>query len=157
MGELIQSATPAPPLAPPAPPAANFVHAITLNNFLDFFHFWRDCWLRPIDYLIRYWSIFLVILALNFQGQIWKLLYLNQKLFDCHETESKHIDWILGLMWPSGLTLAMTLTLNFQGQMRPWHLTTREQGFPWSNFKIASCIAEWKDRFTLNKGGGIGH
>ena len=107
-------------------------------------------------------------LTLNFQGQIWNLLYLSQKWSDCHETKSKHIDRILGLkcdhwvwpwpwpwpwifkvkhgicyisakngpiatkqkanywlnsrpqMWPWGLTLAITLTLNFQGQM--WNL-----------------------------------
>ena len=54
-------------------------------------------------------------LTLNFQGQIWNLLYLSQKWSDCHGTKSKHIDWTLRLqMWPSNLTLAMTLTLNFQ-------------------------------------------
>ena len=36
-------------------------------------------------------------LTLNFQGQIWNLLYLSQKWSDCHETKSKHIDWTLGL------------------------------------------------------------
>ena len=36
-------------------------------------------------------------LALNFQGQIYKMLYLSQKWSDCHETKSKHIDWTLGL------------------------------------------------------------
>ena len=76
-----------------------------LNNFLDFFHFWHDCWPWPIDYLVRFWSIFVVTLTLNFQGQIWNLLYLSQKWSDCHETKSKHIDWILGLkcdhrVWP---------------------------------------------------------
>ena len=107
-------------------------------------------------------------LTLNFQGQIWNLLYLGQKWSDCHETKSKHIDWTLCLkcnhrdwpwpwpwpwifkvkyeiyyilakngpiamkqkanisiellcqMWSSDLTLAMTLTLNFQGQI--WNL-----------------------------------
>ena len=44
-------------------------------------------------------------LTLNFQGQIWNLLYLCQKWSDCHETKSKHIDWTLGLkcdhqIWP---------------------------------------------------------
>ena len=81
------------------------VHAITLDNFLDFFHFWHNCWRWPIDYLIRFWSIFVVTLTLNFQGQIWNLLYLSQKWSDCHETKYKHIDWTLGLkcdhrFWP---------------------------------------------------------
>ena len=44
-------------------------------------------------------------LTLNFQGQIWNLLYLSQKWSDCHETKSKHIDWTPGLkcdqwVWP---------------------------------------------------------
>ena len=44
-------------------------------------------------------------LTLNFQGQIWTLLYLSQKWSDCHETKSKHIDWSLDLkydhrVWP---------------------------------------------------------
>ena len=57
-------------------------------------------------------------LTLNFQGQIWNLLYLSQKWSDCHGTKSKHIDWTpRPQMWPSGLTLAMTLTLNFKGQI----------------------------------------
>ena len=41
-----------------------------LNNFLDFFHFWHNCCPWPVDYLIRFWSIFVVTLTLNFQGQI---------------------------------------------------------------------------------------
>ena len=57
-------------------------------------------------------------LTLNFQGQIWNLLYLSQKWSDCHGTKSKHMDWTpRPHMWPSGLTLAMTLTLDFQGQI----------------------------------------
>ena len=44
-------------------------------------------------------------LTLNFQGQIWNLLYLSQKWSYCHEVKSKHIDWTLGLkcdhrVWP---------------------------------------------------------
>ena len=103
--------------------------------------------------------------GMGLQEQIWNLLYLSQKWFDCHETRSKHIDWTLGLkwdhrvdlghdldlefsrsnmefaisqpkmvwlprnkkqtyrlntrpqMWPSGLTMTMTMTLNFHGQI----------------------------------------
>ena len=33
------------------------------NNFSDFFHFWHDCWPWPVDYLIRFWSIFVVTLT----------------------------------------------------------------------------------------------
>ena len=34
-----------------------------LNNFLDFFHFWRNCWSWPKDYLIILWSIFVMTLT----------------------------------------------------------------------------------------------
>ena len=36
-------------------------------------------------------------LTLNFQGQIWNVLYLSQKLSVCHKTKSKHSDWTPGL------------------------------------------------------------
>ena len=73
--------------------------------FLDFCHFWHDCWSGPIDYLIRFWSIFVLTLNLNFQGQIWTLLNLSQKWSACHKTKSKHIYWTQGLkcchwVWP---------------------------------------------------------
>ena len=71
-----------------------------------------------------------VTLTLNFQGQIWTLLYLSQKWSDCQGTKSKHIDWTpRPQMWPSGLTLAMTLTLDFQGQT--WNLLYLSQ--KWSD------------------------
>ena len=69
------------------------------NNFFDFFHLWQDWWTSPTKYLIRFWSISVVTLTFNFQGQIWNLLYLSQKWSDCHETKSKHINWTLGLKW----------------------------------------------------------
>ena len=55
--------------------------------------------------LYRGWLCFVVTLTMNFEGQIWNLLYLSQKWSDCHEAKSKHIDWILGLkcdhrVWP---------------------------------------------------------
>ena len=43
--------------------------------------------------------ILAMTLTLNFQGQITNLLYLSQNWSDCHETKSKHIDWMLGLRW----------------------------------------------------------
>ena len=97
-----------------------------LNNFLDFFHFWHKCWLWRIDYLIRFLSIFVVTLTLNFQGQIWNLLYLSPKWSDCHETKSKHIDWTLGhkcdhQVWP----WQWPWSLNFQDQMLPRPLIIR--------------------------------
>ena len=68
-----------------------------LNNFSDFFHFWQDCWPWPSDYVIRFWSFFVVTLTLNFQRQIWNLLYLSPKWSDCHEMKSKHVDRSQGL------------------------------------------------------------
>ena len=115
-----------------------------------------------------------------FQGQIWNWLYLSQKWSYCHEAKSKHIDWTLSLksliefdlghdpdlefsrsnmefaisqpkmvrlprnekqtyrlnfrpqMWPSSLTLAMTLTVNFQGQI--WNLLLLNQ--KWSKGQV---------------------
>ena len=55
------------------------------------------------------------------QCLIWNLLYLSKKWSDCHKMKSKHIDWTLYLKNDNGiLTLAMTLTLNCQGQL--WNL-----------------------------------
>ena len=63
--------------------------------------------------------------TLNFQGQIWNLLYLNPKWPNCNERKSKHIDWTLGLkcnqrIWP----WPWPWPLYFQGQMWPWPLIT---------------------------------
>ena len=53
-------------------------------------------------------------LTLNFQGEIWIFIYLNQNWPDCHETKSKHIDLnSRPQIWPMGLTLAMTLIFEF--------------------------------------------
>ena len=53
-------------------------------------------------------------LTMNFPGQMWNLLYFNQKWYDCHETKRKHIDLnSRPQMWPVGLTLAMTLMFEF--------------------------------------------
>ena len=75
------------------------VHAITFEHFFLFLSFLA--WLLALSYrlidLIRFWSIFVMTLTLNFQGQISNWLYLSQKWSDCHETKSKHISWTLGL------------------------------------------------------------
>ena len=85
---------PAPPLAVDFCSRDNFW---TTFWFLDFFYFWHDCWPWPVDYLIRFWSIFVVSLTLNFQGQTCNLLYISQKWSDCHKMKNRHIDWTLGL------------------------------------------------------------
>ena len=38
-------------------------------------------------------------LTLNFQGQVWTLLYPSQKWSDCHKMKNKYIDWTLGLKY----------------------------------------------------------
>ena len=82
------------------------VHSKTFEQLFGFLWFIRhDYWPWPIDYVIRFWSIFVVTLTLNFQGQIWSLLYLSQKLSNCHWTKTKYSDWNLGFkcdhrVWP---------------------------------------------------------
>ena len=52
-----------------------------------------------LNFMPQMWPLDLTLamtLTWNFQGQIWNLLKLSQKWIDCHETKSKHIDWILG-------------------------------------------------------------
>ena len=74
------------------------------------------------------WPSYLTLamtLTLHFQCQIWNLLYLSHKWSNCHETESKHIDWTPGLkcdqwVWP----WPWPWPLNFEGQMWPWPSTT---------------------------------
>ena len=63
------------------------------TTFRDFFRFWQDQWPWRTDYLMRFWSIFVLTSTLKFQGQLYNLLYLSQKCPDCHETISKLIDW----------------------------------------------------------------
>ena len=79
------------------------------------------------------WPIGLTLamtLTLNYQGQIYNLLYLSQKWPDCHETKSKHINWTQGLKCDIDLWL----------HTWPW---------PW-----IAVISEWEGRLTLNTGGG---
>ena len=48
--------------------------------------------------------ILAMALTLNFQGQIWIMLYFSQKWCDCQEMKSKHFDWTQELndhqVWP---------------------------------------------------------
>ena len=86
------------PVRTPPPPAAE---SCSCDNF------WTTFWISfnfgmivgpdpYIEYLIRFWSIFVATLNFNFQGQMWNLLYLSQKWSHCHEMKTKHIDWTLG-------------------------------------------------------------
>ena len=175
-----------------------------MNTFSDFFHFQQDWWPWPIDDLIRFWLISNLTLTLNFQGQIWNLLYVTQKWFDWHKMKSKNMDstldhkfehqiwpwpwpWVLDLqfsrsnmkfamsqpimvqlprntkqtyqlnsspyMWPSDLTLAMTLTLNFPGQI--WnllYLSKKIVELPWNEkqtYWVNSSPYMWPSDLTL--------
>ena len=73
------------------------VHAITFEQLFGFLSFLVWLLALTIDYLIRFWSILVVTLTFNFQGQIWNWLFLCQKWSHCHEMNSKHIGWTLGL------------------------------------------------------------
>ena len=71
-----------------------------------------------MDYLIRFWSIIDVTLTLNFQGQMWNLLYLGKKWSDCHETKKQTYRLNFKLqMWQSDLILAITQSLIFKVQV----------------------------------------
>ena len=67
-------------------------------------------------------------LTLNFQGQIWNLLYLSQKWSNYHETKSKHIIRILGLkcdhqVWPWPWLLLEFSRLNIEfaiSRLKKW-------------------------------------
>ena len=69
---------------------------------------WNEKQTYQLNHRAQMWPSGLTLamtLTLNFQGQIYNLLYLSQKWSDCHETKSKHIDWTLGLkcdhlVWP---------------------------------------------------------
>ena len=57
-------------------------------------------------------------LALDFQGQILKMLYLRNGRADWHGTKGMWVDRILHpLLWLSTFASPMTLTLDFQGQI----------------------------------------
>ena len=58
------------------------------------------------------------ISGMGLQGQIWNLLYLSQKWFDCHETKNKHINWTLCLKWDHQVwPWPWSWPLNFQCQI----------------------------------------
>ena len=98
-------------------------------------------------------------LTLNFQGQIWNLLYLYQKRSDYHEAKSKHIEWTPGLKCDQWVWLAMTLIFEYS---RPnvtltfGHMHVVDQGFSWSDFEIA-VSQNGRANWLWTKGVGVGH
>ena len=99
-------------------------------------------------------------LTLNFQGQIWNILYLSQKWSDCHENEKQ--TYRLNSrpqMWPMGLTLTIILTFEIWRSnvaLTFDHTHDLDHGFSWSNFEIAvsqNGRADWH----CTKGVAVGH
>ena len=96
-------------------------------------------------------------LTLNFQGQIWNSLYLNQKRSDYHGTKSQHSEWIPGLkcdQWVCNLGNDLDLWIfKVKCDLDLWP-------YAWCWLRIFmvkflnSCISEWEGPVTLNKGGG---
>ena len=80
-------------------------------------------------------------LTLNFQGQIWNLLYLGQKWPDCHETNSKYVYWTLCLKCDLRIW-AWPWLMNFQGQIRNL-LNLRQRWFDYH--KMKSMHIEWTE------------
>ena len=68
-------------------------------------------------------------LTLNFQGQIWNLLYLKQKWSDCHKTKSKDIDLTPGLKCDQWFDLGLDLDIwIFKVKCDLDHLVTKVRG-----------------------------
>ena len=91
-----------------------FFTSLVLNFCSDLFEFWQDSWSWPIDYPMRFWSILVVTLTLNFQGQIFNLHEMVQLPRNTKQIYESNVRPQMG---SSVITLAMTLTLNFLGQI----------------------------------------
>ena len=102
-------------------------------------------------------------LTLNFQGQIWNSLCLSQKWSDCHETKSKHIDWILGIKydyqvwpwpwpWPWHLSQKLSSCREMKNELIDWRV-----GFhcshliwPWSWLDLGFSRSNFKKLYLRN-------
>ena len=96
---------------PPSPMGRGYPSRSLIYNFLlDLFHFWHDCWPWSIDYLIRFWLIFVVTLTdfsrsnMEFAISQPKMVRLPRNEKQTYRLNSR------AQMWPSGLTMTMTLT-----------------------------------------------
>ena len=135
---------------------SNFCHFSGLKHVNEK----QTYWLNPGPQMWPSGLTLAITLTLNFQGKIWNLLYLNQKWSNCHEMESKRIDWTPGLkcdqwVWP----WPWPWPLNFQGQTWTWPLTTHmtlTMDFHGQIFSIAvsqNGRADWH----WTEGVGVGH
>ena len=141
--------TPAPAPPPPPPLAAD-----SCSRDLDFFHSWHDCWPWPVDYLIRFWSIFGPDPDRDFPRSNIEFAISQPKMVHLPRNEKQTYRLNSRLqMWPSGLTLAMTLTLNFQGPI--WNFLylsekwsdcheTKSKNIDWTpGLKCDQCVWPW--------------
>ena len=77
---------------------------------------WNEKQSYWLNYRPQMWPSALTLamtLTLNFQGQIWNLLYLSQNWYDCHKMKRKHIDWTLGLKCNHGVWSSSNVTIGF--------------------------------------------
>ena len=92
-----------------------FVLELTSKYPFIFLSFWQVSWPWPIYYLVRFWPTLAITLTLNFQGQIWSLLYLSQN----GPIATKQIANILIELEASNVTIGFNLghdiDLHFEG------------------------------------------
>ena len=116
----------------------------------------ETCWLnfRP-----QMWPSGLTLamsLTFNFRGQIWNLLYLNQKWSGYHEMKSKYTKWTPGLkcdQWVSPWNDLDLWIFKAKCDLDLW-----PYAWCWPRIFMVkfwnSCISEWEGQLTLNKGDG---
>ena len=95
-------------------------------------------------------------LTLNFQGQLWNLLYLNQKRSDYHKRKANILIELQASNVTNGFDLGSDLDLwifKVKCDLDLWPYAVR-----WPRIFMVkfwnSCISEWEGRLTLNKGVG---
>ena len=141
------------------------VHAITFEQLFGFLYFWHDCWPWPTDKLIRFWAIFVVTLTLTltWDHRVWLWPWLWPWIFKVkyqigymvrlprNEKQTHRLNSRLQ-MRPSGLTLTMTLTLNFQGQISNWIYLKKMVRLPRNEkqtYRLISRPQMWPSGLTL--------
>ena len=99
----------------------HLVHTIIFNNFLDFFHFLARLLALTYRLTDKILVDFRRDLDLEFSSSNIELAISQPKMVRLPRNEKQIHQLNSRLqMWPSGLTLAMTFTLNFQGQIWNW-------------------------------------
>ena len=131
----------------------SLVHAITFEQHFGFLSIWHDCWPWPIDYLIRFWSIFIVTLTLNFEGQIWNLLYLSQKWSNCHKTKANTSIELLASNVTIGFDLGHDFDFEFSRSNIKFAISQPKMvRLPWNEkqtYRLNFRPQMWPSGFTL--------